>query len=816
MRMARKQKMIARGEARRDQREIDIANQRAATRADVASRTLPSGRRLTKKESSYAAAHPELTPEKVLEWSEGQRKADAKSLFARNKPGLIAQANKARAEAGLDPLPEDGKGAATAGTTTRPLIPTVPAQPQQLRRNGQGPSTPPGLLDRQQGAVQVTQPPTLPAGSVAPLAAGQALAAGTAVGAPGAAAVGAPGAAAVAKEFQDRRAKINDNDVDSRYQLARWLYDNKAYQLANNETMLMRAQFPTDGRVKTLLEVSGNQLKDELEQARWAEETGQPGAPGAAVGAPGAAAGGVPGAAAAVPAPTLPPTPGQAMDQRGNLMNEALQPGGVPWHAVQGLGGDLMANAEQIRAGGGTVDWTGYATQQQAPAVQGEEPLARAQRLTESLQRGEAQGSLSRARRVPEEGSLGVTGEQLAAQREQFAESQDQARRARIEGRPLSEIVARDEGEKAKTRERQHELETKRVETEARVDVAKIVAEAQGVSAKAKERGTALIAMSQNWNTATQQKYARQVDSAKLWYKQAGDMGKEIRDLQTTIATWETAALTARTPEEQAARSGLTAKIAQKKQDIKDLRKDQDDLYGRADDLFFDMQQADEGQDRPTVERVEPARSIPFYTQYPGAPGAVPGAGPGGVTTPTTAAQPVAAPAGEPAAGQFPPGVNTQEQAVAWVNTQIRDLEGKIQRSGRLRARRGLATVPEHAGQVKELEHWKRTLRRQQDFPEYWKESFTTDYEKGGGAARYAPGEPQPTATPPAAPPAYGEPGSVQGPPATATPTAAPSAAPAARSWPGIRSAEHGKIYMLSNGKSGRFNQQTKQLEPIK
>jgi len=533
---------------------------------------------------------------------------------------------------------------------------------------------------------------------------------------------------------------------------------------------------------------------------------------------------------AAFPAPTLPtrqPTQaeqqanlmaeqGNLMDQRGNLMNEALQPGGVPWHAVQGLGGDLMANAEQIRAGGGTVDWTGYATQQQAPAVQGEEPLARAQRLTESLQRGEAQGSLSRARRVPEEGSLGVTGEQLAAQREQFAESQDQARRARIEGRPLSEIVARDEGEKAKTRERQHELETKRVETEARVDVAKIVAEAQGVSAKAKERGTALIAMSNNWNTATQQRYARQVDSAKLWYKQAGDMGKEIRDLQTTIATWETAALTARTPEEQAARSALMAKIAQKKQDIKALRKDQDDLYGRADDLFFDMQQADEGQDRPTVERVEPPRSIPFYTEFPAAPGAVPGAGPGGVTTPTTAAQPVAAPAGEPAAGQFPPGVNTQEQAVAWVNTQIRDLEGKIRRSGRLRARRGQQTVPEYAGQVKELEHWKRALRRQEDYPEYWKQTFTTDYEKGGGAARYAPGEPQPTATPPAAPPAYGEPGSVQGPPATATPTAAPSAAPAARSWPGIRSAEHGKIYRLRNGRSGRFNQKTKQLEPIK
>ena len=65
----------------------------------------------------------------------------------------------------------------------------------------------------------------------------------------------------VAEEFKERRAKLDSKDIDGRYQLARWLYEKKAYRLANDELTRLREKFPKDDRVATLAQILDEVLK---------------------------------------------------------------------------------------------------------------------------------------------------------------------------------------------------------------------------------------------------------------------------------------------------------------------------------------------------------------------------------------------------------------------------------------------------------------------------------------------------------------------------------------------------------------------------
>lgn len=57
------------------------------------------------------------------------------------------------------------------------------------------------------------------------------------------------------EEYKERRAKIADSDVDSRYTLARWLYDKKSYTLALKELNELAKLSPDEDRVGLLRRV---------------------------------------------------------------------------------------------------------------------------------------------------------------------------------------------------------------------------------------------------------------------------------------------------------------------------------------------------------------------------------------------------------------------------------------------------------------------------------------------------------------------------------------------------------------------------------
>lgn len=61
--------------------------------------------------------------------------------------------------------------------------------------------------------------------------------------------------------YRERRSRIRDDDVDGRWDLARWLYEQKAYRLALDELTQLHEQFPEDRRVKTLLGIVSNRVK---------------------------------------------------------------------------------------------------------------------------------------------------------------------------------------------------------------------------------------------------------------------------------------------------------------------------------------------------------------------------------------------------------------------------------------------------------------------------------------------------------------------------------------------------------------------------
>lgn len=61
--------------------------------------------------------------------------------------------------------------------------------------------------------------------------------------------------------YRERRSRIKDDDVDGRYELAKWLYDQKAFRLALEELDDLRKRFPNDRRVRTLAGIVANRAK---------------------------------------------------------------------------------------------------------------------------------------------------------------------------------------------------------------------------------------------------------------------------------------------------------------------------------------------------------------------------------------------------------------------------------------------------------------------------------------------------------------------------------------------------------------------------
>ena len=65
----------------------------------------------------------------------------------------------------------------------------------------------------------------------------------------------------VEEQYKERRAKLKDDDLNGRYELAYWLFDQKAYQLASNELIDLKRRFPDDDRVELLLKVVQERMK---------------------------------------------------------------------------------------------------------------------------------------------------------------------------------------------------------------------------------------------------------------------------------------------------------------------------------------------------------------------------------------------------------------------------------------------------------------------------------------------------------------------------------------------------------------------------
>ncbi len=63
------------------------------------------------------------------------------------------------------------------------------------------------------------------------------------------------------EEYADRRAKLAENDLDGRYELAKWLYDKQAYELAEKELADLSQRFPDEARVAVLKNAVAGQLR---------------------------------------------------------------------------------------------------------------------------------------------------------------------------------------------------------------------------------------------------------------------------------------------------------------------------------------------------------------------------------------------------------------------------------------------------------------------------------------------------------------------------------------------------------------------------
>ncbi|HAI14660.1 MAG TPA: hypothetical protein DCM28_23345 [Phycisphaerales bacterium] len=57
------------------------------------------------------------------------------------------------------------------------------------------------------------------------------------------------------QEYENRRAKLKDDDLEGRYKLASWLYEEEAYNQAEKELISLNKDFPQDTRVPLLLKI---------------------------------------------------------------------------------------------------------------------------------------------------------------------------------------------------------------------------------------------------------------------------------------------------------------------------------------------------------------------------------------------------------------------------------------------------------------------------------------------------------------------------------------------------------------------------------
>ena len=65
----------------------------------------------------------------------------------------------------------------------------------------------------------------------------------------------------IAQQYRQRRTQLKDEDVQGRYDLAKWLYDQRALEMARRELLDLRRISPDDDRVKLLLNAVEEQLK---------------------------------------------------------------------------------------------------------------------------------------------------------------------------------------------------------------------------------------------------------------------------------------------------------------------------------------------------------------------------------------------------------------------------------------------------------------------------------------------------------------------------------------------------------------------------
>lgn len=56
----------------------------------------------------------------------------------------------------------------------------------------------------------------------------------------------------IAEQYQDKRAKIADDDLEKRYELVRWLFESHEFKLAKSEISSLITQFPRDGRLEAM------------------------------------------------------------------------------------------------------------------------------------------------------------------------------------------------------------------------------------------------------------------------------------------------------------------------------------------------------------------------------------------------------------------------------------------------------------------------------------------------------------------------------------------------------------------------------------
>lgn len=80
----------------------------------------------------------------------------------------------------------------------------------------------------------------------------------------------------VEEEYADRRAKLAENDLDGRYDLSLWLYEQEAYGLAQKELGELAARFPDDARVTVLKNAVDGRIKLLEESQTEAASTPRP------------------------------------------------------------------------------------------------------------------------------------------------------------------------------------------------------------------------------------------------------------------------------------------------------------------------------------------------------------------------------------------------------------------------------------------------------------------------------------------------------------------------------------------------------------